>query len=184
MADELNDAVKIHLLVLDVDGVLTDGKLAYSGSGESGKSFFVVDGGAIRRWQAARGETAIISGRIQAAVEARARDLGIKYVFQGVADKEPVYNSILARLGIDDANVAVVGDDVIDLSMMRRCGYPIAPANAVPEAKRAARYVTRRSGGEGAVYEAIDRLMRHNDRTSSANRLESKSEIRRGGIHG
>ena len=170
----MDDAAhQINLLVLDVDGVLTDGKLAYGASGESGKSFFVVDGGAIRLWQAARGETAIISGRIQAAVEARARDLGIKYVFQGVADKEPVYSSIVARLGIDDANVAVVGDDMIDLPMMRRCGYPIAPGNAVPEAKRAARYVTRRSGGEGAVFEAIDRLMRHNDRLTGEKQVES-----------
>jgi 3-deoxy-D-manno-octulosonate 8-phosphate phosphatase (KDO 8-P phosphatase) len=167
-----NALVKIQLLVLDVDGVLTDGKLSYGAAGETGKTFHVLDGGVIRRWQAAGGEVVIISGRIQAAVETRARDLGIKYVFQGVADKLPVYESIVERLSIDDENTAVIGDDLIDLTMMKRCGYPIAPANSVADAKRAAKYVTRRSGGDGAVFEAVDRLMRHNTKCTDAKTCE------------
>ncbi|HVP12827.1 MAG TPA: HAD hydrolase family protein [Phycisphaerae bacterium] len=153
---------KIRLLILDVDGVLTDGRLPYEGRGNEIKAFHVQDGAAIRRWQAVGGLVAIISGRQSPAVVCRAKDLGIAHVEQGVADKSPVYERICTLTGAGDEAVAVVGDDLMDLEPMRRCGYPIAVANALAQVKRAARYVTRRRGGDGAVGEAIERLMRHN----------------------
>ena len=148
------------LLILDVDGVLTDGRLPYAGGGNEVKVFDVQDGLAIKLWQAAGGTAAIISGRQSPAVEARAKDLGIEFVRQGVADKRPAYEAAGQAAGVSDAETAVIGDDLPDLPMMRRCAYPVAVANATPMVKRAARYVTRRTGGAGAVAEAIERLLR------------------------
>jgi 3-deoxy-D-manno-octulosonate 8-phosphate phosphatase (KDO 8-P phosphatase) len=153
---------KIKLLILDVDGVLTTGGLPYEARGNEIKVFHVQDGAAIRRWQAAGGLVAIISGRQSPAVMSRAKDLGIAHVEQGVTDKLPVYEETCALTGVCEEEVAFVGDDLMDLAPMQRCGYPVAVANAVPQVKRAARFITRRRGGEGAVGEAIERLMRHN----------------------
>ncbi|MBN2563540.1 MAG: HAD hydrolase family protein [Phycisphaerae bacterium] len=152
---------RIRLLILDVDGVLTTGELPYCAAGSEVKVFHVQDGGAIRLWQAAGGVVAVISGRESPAVAARAKDLGIDFVAQGVVDKLPAYEAACREVGLTDAEVSVVGDDLPDLPPMRRCGYPIAVANAVPLVKRAARHVTQRRGGEGAVAEAIERLLRH-----------------------
>ena len=153
---------KIKLLILDVDGVLTDGRLPYEAEGNETKVFHVQDGAAIRRWRAMGGLVALISGRQAPSVASRAKDLGVGFVEQGVTDKLPVYLKVRESHKLSDAEVAVVGDDLMDLGPMRRCGYPIAVGNAVAAVKRAARYVTRRGGGEGAVGEAIERLMRHN----------------------
>lgn len=153
---------KIELLILDVDGVLTHGTLAYDAEGQRQKTFHVHDGGAIRLWRESGGHCAIISGRKSPAVESRARELGIDFVTQGVTDKIPAYVETCRSLGVEDRAVSYVGDDLLDLEPMRRCGYPIAVAGADPLVKRAARYVTRRAGGEGAVREAIERLMRFN----------------------
>jgi 3-deoxy-D-manno-octulosonate 8-phosphate phosphatase (KDO 8-P phosphatase) len=153
---------KITLLILDVDGVLTDGVLPYDGSGDREKAFYVQDGGAVRLWQAAGGAVAIISGRESPAVVKRAGDLGIRFVRQGVANKLPVYEALCREIGADDRQVSFIGDDLLDIPPMRRCGYPIAVANAVPMVKRVARYITQRHGGKGAVAEAVARLLRHN----------------------
>jgi 3-deoxy-D-manno-octulosonate 8-phosphate phosphatase (KDO 8-P phosphatase) len=152
----------IKLLILDVDGVLTNGGLPYEADGNEIKVFHVQDGSAIKRWRAAGGLVAIISGRQSPAIISRAKDLGIAHVEQGVADKLPVFEEICAMTGVDAENAAVIGDDLLDLAPMGRCGYSIAVANAVAEVKRAASYVTRRRGGEGAVAEAIERLLRRN----------------------
>jgi 3-deoxy-D-manno-octulosonate 8-phosphate phosphatase (KDO 8-P phosphatase) len=152
----------IKLLILDVDGVLTSGELPYDADGNEIKTFYVQDGGAIRLWQTCGGTAAILSGRQSPAVIARAKDLGINFVIQGVADKLPAYEGLCRQAGASDQETAFIGDDFLDLPPMRRCGYPIAPANAVPMVKRAARYVTRRPGGRGAVAEAVERLLRHN----------------------
>ena len=119
-------------------------------------------------WGGAGGITAIVSGRESKAVNARAKDLDIQTVVQGVPDKMPAYETICQQAGMSDAEVCVVGDDLLDLEPMRRCGYPIAVANAVPLVKRAARYVTRRAGGKGAVADAVERLLRHNGSWSEA----------------
>lgn len=151
----------IRLLILDVDGVLTTGALPYGGDTEL-KVFCVQDGGAIGLWRAGGGAVAVISGRESPAVAGRARDLGIDYVVQGADDKLPAFEAVCRDARVAEAEVSFVGDDLLDLAPMRRCGYPIAPANAIPLVKRAARHVTRRRGGEGAVAEAIERLLRHN----------------------
>lgn len=152
----------IRLLILDVDGVLTAGELPYETVGNIEKVFYVQDGGAIRNWQRMGGQTAIISGRTSPVVSARAKDLGVSHLHMAVEDKLPVFESLTRETGVAPGETAFMGDDLLDLAPMRRCGYPIAPANAVPTVKRAARYVTRRMGGAGAVNEAIERLMRHN----------------------
>lgn len=152
----------IKLLILDVDGVMTTGALTYCAGGNEEKTFYVQDGGAIGLWKKAGGEVAIISGRKSQAVAARAKDLGIATVVQGVLDKMPVYETICRQAGVSDEEVSFVGDALLDVEPMRRCGYPIAVANALPRVKRVARYVTRRPGGEGAVAEAVERLLRHN----------------------
>jgi len=152
----------IKLLILDVDGVMTTGALAYCAAGNEEKTFYVQDGGAIGLWRKTGGSVAIISGRKAEAVEARGKDLGITTIVQGVLDKMPVYETICRQAGVADDEVSFVGDALLDIGPMRRCGYPIAVANALPRVKRVARYVTRRAGGEGAVAEAVERLLRHN----------------------
>lgn len=160
----------IKLLILDVDGVLTGGELPYNADGSETKTFYVQDGGAIRLWQKMGGQVAVISGRKSPAVEARVKDLGIALVIQGVDDKLPAYEALCRQANVTDDEVSFMGDDLLDLPPMLRCGYAIAPANALPLAKRAARYVTRRSGGQGAVAEAVERLLRHNGVWSLATR--------------
>ncbi len=156
------------MLILDVDGVMTDGSLPYSENGNSWKSFYVQDGGALRIWQDNGGLAAIISGRQCPGVGVRARDLGIRIVHEGVAAKLPVYRDICRESDLGDDDVCVMGDDLLDLPIMTQCGYPIAVANAVPMVKRAARYVTRLPGGRGAIREAVERLMRRNGTWSGA----------------
>jgi 3-deoxy-D-manno-octulosonate 8-phosphate phosphatase (KDO 8-P phosphatase) len=153
---------RIKLLILDVDGVLTGGELPYDAKGNETKTFYVQDGGAVRLWGRFGGIAAIISGRRSPAVDARAKDLGISFVLQDVADKLPAYEALCRRAAVDDEQVCFVGDDLLDVPPMRRCGFAIATANALPAVKRAARYVTRRRGGQGAVAEAVERLLRHN----------------------
>lgn len=154
---------QIRLLILDVDGVMTDGTLPYDAGGNVQKPFYVQDGGAIRLWQRSGGLAAIISGRTSPAVTTRAKDLGVSHVHLAVIDKLPVFETLIRETGVAADEAAFMGDDLLDLAPMRRCGFAIAPANAVAAVKRSARYVTRRSGGAGAVHEAIERLMRHNN---------------------
>ncbi len=152
----------IRLIMLDVDGVLTDGSLPYLSDGNEFKAFHVQDGSAIKLWQKCGGVAAIVSGRNLASVTHRAKGLGIEAVIQGVAEKVEAYESLLKRYGLSDAQVCVVGDDWMDIPPMRRSGYPIAVANAVAAVKRTARYVTRRRGGDGAIAEVVERLLRSN----------------------
>lgn len=152
----------IKLLILDVDGVLTTGALPYDADGNRRKTFYVQDGSAIRLWMAQGGQVAILSGREAPSVNARAEDLGIPTVVQGVPDKVPAYETICRQAGVSEAEVAVMGDDLPDLPLLQRCGYPIAVENAHRFAKRIAKYVTRRSGGAGAIAEAVERLLRYN----------------------
>ena len=153
-------ASRIRLLVLDVDGVLTDGILVYGASGEEIKRFHVRDGLAMQAARRAGLEVAVISGRASAAVTRRMSELGIVEVHQGVADKESVLRGLLARLGVKAAETAVMGDDLPDLPLMRIAGLAMAPADAVPEVRRAAGWVSRWVGGHGAVREAVELLLR------------------------
>jgi 3-deoxy-D-manno-octulosonate 8-phosphate phosphatase (KDO 8-P phosphatase) len=150
----------IELLVLDVDGVLTDGRIVLGPGGELSLAFHVQDGRAIKQWQARGGRIALLSGREGGALDHRARELGIQVVRCGVTDKAAAYKSLLADLGVPDSVTAYIGDDEPDLGPMARAALPVAVANAVPRVKRAARYVTRRRGGHGAVAEVLDLIGR------------------------
>ena len=162
------DVASIKLLILDVDGVLTDGRVTFGSEGETIKTFCVQDGCAIKLWQRSGGKVAILSGRTCEAVSRRAAELGIEWVQTGVADKRSAYEAILASAGCDDVDVAYLGDDLPDLGPMSRCGLPVAVANAAPAVKRASRYVTRRRGGDGAIAEVVEFLLRKQKRWSRA----------------
>ena len=149
----------IRLLVLDVDGVLTDGRLYFSPGGEELKCFDVRDGYGLKALQRAGIAVALISGRRSAAVEARARELGIEHVHQGIEDKRAVFRDLLERLGIEAAAVACVGDDAPDVPLLEAAGLAVAVADAHESARAAADYVTSRQGGRGAVREVCDLLV-------------------------
>ena len=150
----------ISVLVLDVDGVLTDGRLAFGADGESGKIFCVRDGWAIKCWQRASHRAVVLSGRRNPAVDRRAGELGITLIRQGVGDKGAAYRQLCDELGVGDENVCYVGDDWPDLPAMSRCGFPVAVANAAGAVKRVSKYVTQRRGGDGAVAEVIELVLR------------------------
>jgi 3-deoxy-D-manno-octulosonate 8-phosphate phosphatase (KDO 8-P phosphatase) len=152
-------AAGIRLLVLDVDGVLTDGRLHYGPRGEQLKVFHVRDGYGIRALGALGVRFAIISGRDSAAVARRARDLGIAHVLQGIDDKLAAFERLRARLGLARAQCACVGDDTPDVPVMRVAGLAFAVADAHDDAIAAADVVTRLRGGQGAVREICDRLL-------------------------
>ena len=162
----MNDIVRFHpalrrvrLLVLDVDGVLTDGRLHYGPRGEATKVFHVRDGHGIKRVQEAGIDVAIISGRKSAAVAKRARDLGIKFVFQGVGDKLAVLVKLAKSRAVALEHCACVGDDTPDAPILEAAGLGIAVADAHADALAAADLVTSRPGGLGAVREVCDWLL-------------------------
>jgi 3-deoxy-D-manno-octulosonate 8-phosphate phosphatase (KDO 8-P phosphatase) len=151
---------RIELLVLDVDGVLTDGRVVYTANGDEIKSFHVRDGSGLKFWRQSGKKIAILSGRTSPAVDRRAAELGITTVVQGVGEKLPAFRRILSDLGLRPDQACAVGDDLPDLPVLRHCGLGVAVADAVPELKAAAAYVTAVPGGHGAVREAVEWLMR------------------------
>ena len=153
------DPSDIRLLCLDVDGVLTDGSILIDDRGIETKRFFVRDGTALRAWQRAGGIVAIITGRGGDALQKRAAELGIGIVRTRVADKGPVFEALLSELGISAGEAAMVGDDLPDLPVLDRCGYPVAVHDAVSEVKSIARFVTSSPGGRGAVREVVEHLL-------------------------
>jgi 3-deoxy-D-manno-octulosonate 8-phosphate phosphatase (KDO 8-P phosphatase) len=146
--------------VLDVDGVLTDGRLYLGPSGEEWKAFHVHDGLAIARALAAGLALAVVSSRTSPAVSRRCAELGMVEVHQAVTDKLAVYRAVRDRAGCADAEAAAVGDDLADLPVLRSVGLAVAPADAVSEVRRAAHWVTRRAGGAGAVREVLEAILR------------------------
>ena len=152
-------AAGIRLLVLDVDGVLTDGRLHYDERGEHLKVFHVRDGHGIRALGRRGVALAIISGRRSRAVELRARDLGIAHVLQGIDDKRAAFERLRRRLGVPAAQVACIGDDTPDVPVMQAVGLAFAVADAHEDALSAADLITHAPGGRGAVREVCDRLL-------------------------
>jgi 3-deoxy-D-manno-octulosonate 8-phosphate phosphatase (KDO 8-P phosphatase) len=150
----------IELLVLDVDGVLTDGKIVLTPQGDEVKSFHAKDGAGMKYWKRTGRKLAIISGRNSPAVARRAKELDVDAVRLGAKNKLPAYLEILAELGVGEAQAAVMGDDLVDLPMMHRCGLALAPADAADEVRAAAAHVTRLPGGCGCVREAIETILR------------------------
>jgi 3-deoxy-D-manno-octulosonate 8-phosphate phosphatase (KDO 8-P phosphatase) len=156
-------AAEIALVVLDVDGVLTDGRLWYGPDGETLKAFNVRDGHGIKSLVAAGVGVAVISGRRSAAVTARMRELGVADVAQGVSDKARALAELLKRNAVDPRRVACLVDDTPDLGLMAAVGMPAAVADAHPDVLAAARHVTRAAGGHGAVREFCDFLLAARD---------------------
>jgi 3-deoxy-D-manno-octulosonate 8-phosphate phosphatase (KDO 8-P phosphatase) len=152
-------AAGIDLVVLDVDGVLTDGRLWFGPDGETHKVFDVRDGHGIKSLLAAGVGVAVISGRRSGAVTSRMRELGVSDVAQGVADKARALAELLKRNAVDARRVACLVDDTPDLALMAAVGLPAAVADAHPEVLAAAKHVTRAPGGRGAVREFCDFLL-------------------------
>ncbi len=159
----MTPAGEISLVVLDVDGVLTDGRLWYGPDGETLKAFNVRDGHGIKSLVAAGVGVAVISGRRSAAVTARMRELGVADVAQGVSDKARALAELLKRNAVDPRRVACLVDDTPDLGLMAAVGMPAAVADAHPDVLAAARHVTRAAGGHGAVREFCDFLLAARD---------------------
>jgi len=151
---------EIQLLLLDVDGVMTDGGIIYDGNGLETKIFNVKDGHGIKMLQRADIEVGIITGRTSAVVDFRAQELGIKLVYQGALRKLESYEDVKLKTGLADSQIAYMGDDVIDVPVMRRVGFAAAPQDALAEAKRAAHYIASCNGGRGAVREVCDLILK------------------------
>ena len=158
------DFAAIQLLVLDVDGVLTDGRLFIHSDGGETKCFHILDGHGIRMWQRAGLKVALLSGRASEATTRRARELEIPYVIQDCRFKLPAIKQLLTELELSPERVAYVGDDLMDLPIVRYVGFGVAVANAVDELKACADYVTVRRGGEGAVREVIEHILKGSNR--------------------
>ena len=151
--------VPLRLLVLDVDGVLTDGRFTLDADGRESKTFHTQDGFGLRQLQRAGIELAIITGRRSGAVSRRTEELGIEHVFQGVSDKAGAMADLIARTRLSPPAIAACGDDIPDLAMFDAAGVGIAVANAVDAVRTAADWVTERRGGYGAVREIADRIL-------------------------
>ncbi|MHC4561271.1 MAG: KdsC family phosphatase [Planctomycetota bacterium] len=154
------DYERLELLVLDVDGVLTDGRIILDPDGRETKMFNVRDGSGLRHWKRSGRKLAIISGRGSPAIEHRARELDVDAVRLNAKTKLPVYRQVLAELGVSPEQTAVMGDDLTDLPMMRHCGLAIAPAGAAEEVVEAADLVTDLPGGAGCVREVTNLILR------------------------
>lgn len=159
-APELRDRLSyIRLLAVDVDGILTDGGLYYTDSGEELKKFNVKDGQGLQLIKRAGLEVAIISASASTATVHRARKLGIEHVYVGVSDKLPVLTDLCSKLAISLRQVAYAGDDVKDLPIMQVVGCPLSVADAMAENRAQASYVTQKGGGQGAVREICDLII-------------------------
>jgi 3-deoxy-D-manno-octulosonate 8-phosphate phosphatase (KDO 8-P phosphatase) len=150
----------IKLLLLDVDGVMTDGRIVYDANGVETKFFNVKDGHGIKMLQRAGVEVGIISGRASQVVTNRAAELGITIVYQKALDKLAPYQEILLDKGLKDDEVAFMGDDIIDIPVMRRVGFAAAPLDAIDYVSEHADYVARNRGGWGAVREVCDLIIK------------------------
>ncbi|MFO0928412.1 MAG: HAD hydrolase family protein [Gemmataceae bacterium] len=154
----------VELLVLDVDGVLTPGGIVYGALGAEAnlevKAFHVRDGSGLKLWHRAGKQSAIVTGRSSPVVSVRAAELGIGTVVQGAADKGTALRRVLDETGVPPEAVCCIGDDLPDVAALRQVGLAVAVADACPDARAVAHYITRTAGGHGAVRETIERLLR------------------------
>jgi len=154
--------VKIKLLVLDVDGCMSDGKITYTSSGDEIKSFNVKDGLAIASWIRLGGKVAIITGRKSTIVERRANELNINYIYQNIKDKKSKLDEILKIENLQLAQIASIGDDLNDYAMLKNSGWSFSPQNGVDDITNMVDTVLDKSGGEGAVRQMIEMIIRKN----------------------
>jgi 3-deoxy-D-manno-octulosonate 8-phosphate phosphatase (KDO 8-P phosphatase) len=161
LTDELKDRIrKVRLVIVDNDGVMTDGRIVYGDHGDELKFFDVHDGHGLVMLRRAGFDTVMISGRVSRINPRRMKETQFSMLYQKAIDKLSVFEKVLKKFKIGPSEVCAVGDDVIDLPILTRCGFAVAVANATPEVKKAAHYVTEKSGGRGAVREVTDLLLK------------------------
>ncbi len=153
-------ALKIKMLLMDVDGVLTDGTLYYADYGESLKPFSVYDGIGIKLLHRAGIVTGVVSGRRSYSLERRLKDLGVQEMFLGESNKEKVVTFIQRRRNLSSQEIAYIGDDIVDISLLRTVGFPATVPSAVEEVKKLCVYVTLREAGKGAIRELAELILR------------------------
>jgi 3-deoxy-D-manno-octulosonate 8-phosphate phosphatase (KDO 8-P phosphatase) len=158
-SDAHQRARRVRLVVFDVDGVLTDGRLWYGPGGEALKAFHAFDGHGVKMLQQAGLQTALLSGRDMPAVAARARELAIAHVLQGVGDKRRAFEALLRRLRLARSVAAYMGDDLVDLAVLERCGFACAPREAPEAVRSAAHCVPSAPAGRGAAREVCDFIL-------------------------
>lgn len=151
--------MSIELIVLDVDGTMTDSRITYSEEGDEIKSFNVKDGLAIVSWRRLGKKVAIITGRSSKIVERRAKELGIEYFYQGIANKKEVLDKLLEKLDLTMENVAAIGDDLNDLQMLKAAHISFVPRDSSAYVDKIASVILNRKGGDGAVREMIENLI-------------------------
>ena len=156
----LERASRVRVMIFDVDGVLTDGRLWYGPAGEALKAFHTLDGHGLKMLAHSGVVPAILSGRRSQAVSQRAAELGIEHVLQGIDDKRSAYAALLAQLGVPAEATGYVGDDVVDLPVLMRCGFACAPREAPQSVRQRVHYVCESPAGAGAVREICELVMR------------------------
>lgn len=159
----MSKAKHVRLLLLDVDGVMTDGRLFYSHDGKESKMFNTQDGFGLRLILESDIQTGIITARRSEVVAKRAEELQMSYVYQGARSKLDAYKDIMKQSGLKPFEICYMGDDWLDLVLLKRVGFSAAPANAVPEVKEIAHYLTNKTGGHGAVREVCNFLLESRD---------------------
>ena len=167
MQNVLNKAAAVKLLILDVDGVMTDGRIYFTPTGEEMKSFHTLDGHGLKMLQKSGVKVAIITGRDAPCVAHRAKNLNIDYYYAGIADKHSCFQKLLQESGISPEQCAYMGDDVVDLPVMLRVGLTIAPPQAHSYVLKRALFITKAAAGAGAVREACEFIL------SAQNNLET-----------
>jgi 3-deoxy-D-manno-octulosonate 8-phosphate phosphatase (KDO 8-P phosphatase) len=172
----MDKAGQVKMLVMDVDGVLTDGRIIIGSGSEEFKFFNVLDGEGAVLARIAGLKMALISGRFSRATERRAQELFINDVYQGISKKEEPYEELLKKYGLNDAEVAYIGDDILDLSVMRRVGLAATVPNACKEVKKSADYITHLSGGHGAVREVIELILKSQGKWEKTLEIRSKGQ--------
>lgn len=157
--EALARARRVRLVIFDVDGVLTDGRLWYGPGGEELKAFHGFDGQGVKLLAMAGLKSALLTGRESAAVSERARELGIDHVVQGAADKHRAFRALLRKARVKQEAVAYMGDDLVDLPVLRRCGFACAPHEAPEEVRRSAHYIASSPAGHGAAREVCEFIL-------------------------
>lgn len=158
--DLLEKAKKIKLLLLDVDGVLTDGRIVYDSRGQDLKFFDVHDGLGVYLLKKAGIKTILITAKGSRAIRPRAKDMQVEEVFEDISPKTSVLDRILKKYNLKLDEICFVGDDLVDLCLMKKVGFPIAVFNASPEIKKVASYITLKEGGRGAVREVAELILK------------------------
>ena len=159
-ADVLQRASRVNVLLIDVDGVLTDGRIVLADYGDELKCFDVQDGAGLIFWNRVGLKSAIITARRSRLLKRRAKEMRINVLAQGCLLKLPMYERLLKQLRVSDEQVCAIGDDLMELPLLRRVGLAVAVPNAVEEVKRVCHYVTQRPGGKGAVRETIEIILK------------------------